>query len=169
MSDDDRTARQIARKQTRRAGDRSADLAQKLMKLPAHQLAKLAIDDELREAIDRARAVTSHIARRRAERTLAGELRHQELGAIEAALANVEQSAGANVRRFHLAEQWRTKLIEEGIEAAAQFPVPIDDELSRLVDAARREHTTGRPPGAARALFRHISALLDTDEKAADD
>jgi len=159
--DDDKTARQIARSKQRRAGDRSADLARKLMQVPAHVLAKLEIEDEVREAIDRARAVTSHIARRRAERTLAGDLRRIEIGDVESALAKVEETGGDDVRKLHLAEQWRAKLIAEGIAAAGTFPATTDDELSRLVDAAQRERATGRPPGAARALFRHIVALLE--------
>jgi ribosome-associated protein len=158
--DDSRTARQIARSKTRRAGDRSAHLANELMKLPAPALKRLAIDDELRASIEQARAITSHVARRRAERTLAGELRGLDIGEIEAALAKVADSSGGDVRAFHLAEQWRARLIEEGMAAAAEFPVPIDDELYRLVDAARRERETGRPPGAGRALFRHVAELL---------
>jgi ribosome-associated protein len=157
--DDSRTARQIARSKTRRAGDRSADLANELMKLPAPALKRLAIDDELRASIEQARTITSHVARRRAERALAGELRGQDLGEIEAALAKVADASG-DVRAFHLAEQWRARLIAEGMAAAAEFPVPIDDELNRLVDAARRERETGRPPGAGRALFRHVVELL---------
>jgi len=164
--DDDKTNRQIARSKQRRAGDRSADLARKLMQVPGHVIAKLEIDDDVREAIERARAVTSHIARRRAERTLAGDLRRFEIGDVEAALAKVEETGGDDVRMLHLAEQWRAKLIAEGIAAAGSFPAKTDDELSRLVDAAQRERATGRPPGAARALFRHIVALL---EKANDD
>ena len=73
---DDRSNRQIARQRRRAAGDRSATLAAALMKLGEPALRKLDLDDDdLRDAIDRARAVTSHIARRRAERALAGELR----------------------------------------------------------------------------------------------
>ena len=132
-------------------------------------LAKAELDDELREAIERARAVPSHIARRRAERTLAGELRRRELGEIEAALAKVAEGANTDVRRFHLAEEWRAKLIEEGIAAAAQFPVPTDDELPRLVDAAQRERATGKPPGASRALFRHLMKLLDEEHEVGPD
>jgi len=158
--DDPRTARQIARSKTRRAGDRSASLANELMKLPAPALKRLEIADELRESIEEARAVTSHVARRRAERALAGELRHVNLGEIEAALAKVADSGGGDVRAFHLAEQWRARFIAEGMSAAVEFPGATDDELSRLVDAARRERDTGRPPGAARALFRHVVELL---------
>jgi ribosome-associated protein len=158
--DDDRTARQISRSKTKRAGDRSAKVALQLMKLKDHQLAKLDIEDELREEIETARHVPSHIARRRAERTLAGELRHVDLAVLEDKLAKLEQGDAGDVRKLHEAERWRARLIEEGIAAAADFPGGHDDELPRLIDAAQRERDTGRPPGAARALFRYVMARL---------
>jgi ribosome-associated protein len=166
--DDDRTNRQIARSKQKRAGDRSADVANALMKLNDAAFKRLEIDDDLREAIAVARKVIPHIARRRAERTLAGVLRRIEIGEVEAALAKVAEHGSGDVRQFHLAEQWRAKFIEEGIAAAASFPGPTDDELPRLVDAARRERETGRPPGAARALFRHITTLLKAADKVED-
>jgi ribosomal 50S subunit-associated protein YjgA (DUF615 family) len=51
-------------------------------------------------------------------------------------------------------------MIEEGVAGAAEFPGGCDDALVRLIDAARRERDTGRPPGAARALFRHVIEVL---------
>ena len=160
--DDSRSARQIARGQRRAAGDRSARLATALMKLAAPALKKLDLDEELRDAIDRARAVTSLIARRRAERTLAGELRRFDLIELDAQLAAVGTSGAADTQQFHLAEKWRARLLDEGIAAAAELPGGGGDELPRLVDAALRERTTGRPPGASRALFRHIVEILKT-------
>ncbi len=158
--DDSKTARQIAQRSKRRMGDRSADVANALMKLPPHAVKKLEIDDELREEIETARAVTTHIARRRAERTLAGVLRAVDLGVVEAAIAKVAESANIDTQQLHLAEQWRARLITEGASALESFPGGGDDELPRLIDAARRERDTGKPPGAARALFRHIVKLL---------
>ena len=158
--DDDRTARQISRSKTKRAGDRSAKVALQLMKLKDHQLAKLDIEDELREEIETARKVTSLIARRRAERTLAGELRHVDLAVLEDKLEKLDQHDAGDVRKLHEAERWRARLIEEGITAAAELPGGHDDELPRLIDAAQRERDTGRPPGAARKLFRYVMARL---------
>lgn len=158
--DDDRTARQISRSKTKRAGDRSAKVALQLMKLKDHQLAKLDLEDELREEILTARKVTSHIARRRAERTLAGELRHVDLAVLEDKIARLEQHDAGDVRQFHQAEEWRARLIEEGIAAAAELPGGYDEELPRLIDAAQRERDTGRPPGSARKLFRYVMARL---------
>ncbi len=158
--DDPRSARQIARGEQRAAGERSARLASALMKLPASALAKLDLDDDLRAAIARARAVTSQNARRRAERTLAGDLRRAELDVLERQLAAAGDARATDARQFHLAEHWRAKLIDEGAAGGADFPGGVDDELARLIDAARRERDTGRPPGAAKALFRHIVTVL---------
>jgi ribosome-associated protein len=130
------------------------------MKLRAQDLTKLELDEGLREAIDRARSVTSHKARRRAERTLAGDLRRRDLAEIAAQLARIDDGGKADARQFQLAEQWRARLIDEGIATLPAFPGGGDVELPRLIDAAQRERATGRPPGAARALFRRVLELL---------
>jgi ribosome-associated protein len=158
---DERSNREISRQRTRAAGERSAKLAAALMKLPDPKLRALEISDELRESIEQARAVVSHQARRRAERTLAGELRGEDLPELEAKLDALVEGTANDARKFQLAERWRARLIEEGMAAAAELPGAADDaELPRLVDAARRERDTGKPPGAARTLFRRIAELL---------
>jgi ribosome-associated protein len=165
MSDrDDRgeSRRQIARREQRTAGERSARLANALMKLSAPALGKLGLDEELREVVDRARAVTSQVARRRAERALAGALRREDLVELAAKLAKVQDTGSGEPQQFHLAEQWRARMLEGGLAAAAGFPGGVAEPLPRLIEQAQRETATGRPPGAARALFRHIAAALKT-------
>jgi len=158
---DDRgeSRRQIARRQQRKVGDRSARLANALMKLSASALGKLGLDEDLRASVDRARAVTAHVARRRAERTLAGDLRRIDLVALDARLARA-QTGTAEQQQLHLAEQWRVRMIEGGLAAAAEFPGGVTEPLPHLIESAQREWATGKPPGAARALFRHIAAVL---------
>lgn len=170
MSDEDdpRTNRQIARGKMRRTGDRTAKLAAQLMKLRAPFVKKLEVEDVVLEAIERARLVTTHIARRRAERTLAGDLRRHgvDLAALEERLQKLDEG-DADAQQFHLAEQWRTKLIAEGIKAAEKFPGGAAPELPRLIEAAQKEKEIGKPPGAARALFRHIAEQLQAQRRAA--
>jgi ribosome-associated protein len=170
--DDDlesRSNRQIARSKMRRAGDRSGRLARTLMELGEPIIKKLELSDILREHVDRARKVKAHVARRRAERTLAGDLRkfEDDLVALEEQLAKISETGNPDAQQLHLAEQWRTRLLAEGMKAATTFPGGVDEELPRLVDAAVREKETGRPPGAARALFRHIVEALKTQRRAA--
>jgi ribosome-associated protein len=168
--DDPRSNRQIARGKVRREGDRTARLARTLMELKAPVLKRLELEEELREAVDRARKVTTLIARRRAERTLAGDLRRFDTANLDDQLAKVHDG-NVDEQQFHLAEQWRTKLIAEGIGAAKTFPGGVpgsDGELARMIDAAKRERDTGKPPGAARALFRFVAEALKVARRAAE-
>lgn len=158
--DDSRSARQIARSKVRKAGDRSARIATQLMKLRDPSIKKLELADELREELMRARAVTSLVARRRAERTLAGELRHHDLVALAKQLDNLDE-LGNDVAALHRGEHWRARMIAEGTAALAEFPATGDDDAwPRLIAAAQRERDTGKPPGAGRALFRAIVEAL---------
>lgn len=170
QQDDDgegESRRQIRRREQRVAGDRSAAVARKLMNLAEAAIGKLQLDDALRAVVDRSRAVTATIARRRAERTLASALLRADLDDLERRIANVEETGGAEPRLFKLAEQWRARLIAEGPDAAAALPGGPHNELPALVHQARRERDTGKPRGAARALFRHVYALLEADARAA--
>lgn len=164
MRNDERSPRQISRSATKKAGDRSAKLARELMLMKQATLDKLELDEELREAIDRARAVETLVARRRAERTLAGDLRGIDLVELATKIENVGTGNDPGIQHFHTVERWRDRLLAEDA-ALAEFPAP-DDELPRLLDAAKRERDTGKPPGASRKLFRHISTLLDEQRKA---
>ena len=155
-----KNARQIARAKQRKAGDRSSRLANALMKLAAPAVKKLDLEEDLREAVERARSVTALIARRRAERTLAGDLRRFDLAELAAKLARVHEAGNIDTQALHLAEEWRARLIAEGGTAAAEFPGGANPELMRMIAAAQRERDTGRPPGAARGLFRHVVEAL---------
>lgn len=162
MPDDrDESRRAASRRERRTAGDRSARLANALMKVAPSVLDKLELDEDLREVVDQARAIPSLNARRRAERTVAGALRRVDLIELQKKLATIEETGTAiDTQVFHLAEQWRARLIEEGLAAAETFPGGAADPLPTLIANARRERETGKPPGAARALFRHVMAAL---------
>jgi len=168
MNDDSgQNRRQLARKQTRTDGERSARVAHKLMDLPASSLARLELDETVREVVEHARSIVANIARRREERNVAGALRRIDLRELEKQLADLEQGAAANVRQLQLAETWRTRLIEGSdavAELAASFPATATPAFAKLITDARRERTTGKPKGAGRALFRQIVTLLSPTE-----
>lgn len=165
MTDDNeeeelRSRRQLARANQRDVGERSSKLARELMKLADASIAKLDLSEDVREAVDIARRVKSDVARRRAERQLAGDLRRLDLEAVETQLATFHATGAGNTRRFQDAEQWRAKLIEQGTRALDGFPGGSDDDFPELIEAAQKERATGKPRGAAKALFRHIAERL---------
>ena len=165
--------RQVARRERRQDGDRSGRLARALMEMSASAMGRLGLDGDLRIEVDRARKITSHIARRREERRLAGTLRRFDTDELEARLAKVAQGGSGDPRPFHLAEAWRTRLLDEGPAATEAFVAahapPEAPPLARLVEDARRERSVGVPKGAGRALFRHILAALNRPADDPDD
>ena len=174
MRKDERSDREVSRGRRKREGDKSADLARQLMLLKEPLIKKLVLDQDLRAEIDKARRITAPVARRRAERTLAGDLRRWDLLDLAEKMSKVHEANNIDTRMLHDAEEMRARLIEEGPEAAKDLPGGIDDELIRLIQAARRERDTGKPPGAARKVFRFVmermkTAAEATDEDAADD
>jgi ribosome-associated protein len=160
--EDVRSRRQLARAESRDAGERSAKLARTLMEIGEPALAKLQLDEEMRDAVDRARRVRTDQARRRAERALAGDIRRLDLDAVERQLADFKEGSVAEARRFKTAEEWRARLIAEGTAALSSFPGGADALLPDLIADAQRERATGRPAGAARKLFRHVAERLKT-------
>lgn len=160
MARDDESRRQTAQREKKQAGDRSARVARQLMEISDAVFDKLELEEETRDEIATARNITSQIARRRAERALAGFLRGIDIADLQQRLANVEATGNADPRLFHAAEKWRARLIEEGSVAAEEFPGGYVDPLPQLIQNARRERDTGKPPGAARALFRHVMSVL---------
>jgi ribosome-associated protein len=173
--DDEPSRRQLARKARRDDGDQSAKLAHALMAMSAAALRRLGLDDDLRAEVDRSRRITALAARRREERRLAGVIRRIDGDALAVRIAEVERGGAAADRRpFQQAETWRTRLLDGGPDDQAAFtaahPTVESTRLAALVTDARRERTTGRPPGAARALFRTIlTALSAAAEPAGDD
>jgi ribosome-associated protein len=168
VADDNRnepTRRQIAKKERRDAGDRSSEVARTLMTLSQGIVDKLGLDEDLADVVAVARKVTSPVARRRAERALAGELRRIDLADVVKRIASVQERGVPSQRLFHMAEKWRNRMLEED-GAAAEFLGGPDVELSVLVAQARREKESGKPPGAGRKLFRYIMATLEERARA---
>ena len=95
-----------------------------LAALSEAELARVPLDDDLREEVRRTRAVTSHIARKRQNQFLAKQLRKLDEEAIEAiryALSVDREKAHRETAAMHRIEIWRGRLLEEGDEALAEL------------------------------------------------
>jgi len=162
-----------SRSQQRRDALDVLKLAETLANLSEAQLARVPLDDELREEVRRTRAVTSHIARKRQNQFLAKQMRNLDedaLAAIRAALAEDRDSAHRVAAALHHLERWRERLLEEGDEALgefiAEFPQADRQQLRQLVRNTLAERAKNKPPHAYRELFR---ALRDVASTPADD
>jgi ribosome-associated protein len=140
------------------------DLGDELVALPPAELDALELPDDLRDAVVEGRRITAHGARVRQRLYIGKLLRHIDVEPIRAALARRAETDRQRIRREHVLEQWRERLLadepaawtELGNRVAANELQP----LRALVRQARAERDAARPPAAARQLFRRLRELL---------
>lgn len=142
-------------------------LAEKLVALPAAQLARLPIPEELMPHIVETQRITSHIAHKRQLQFLAKQMRREEdevLEAIRDAMDEGGEAARRETALLHQAEQWRDRLLADGDAALADlleaFPHTDRQKLRQLARNAADEKARNKPPRAFRELFRELRDVL---------
>jgi len=153
-----------SKSQLKREAQAIKGLANHLLGLDDARLRQLPLENDVLEAIRQAGKISSHGARRRQLQYVARLLRREDPAAIIQAVEGFEAEARGLTARQHRCEAWRDRLVERGdpgLEDLLQSHPGLDVQaLRQLIRNARREISLGRPPAAARALFR---ALRDLD------
>ena len=157
-----------SRSQLRREALAVFELAERLMEQNDAQLAKLPLDDEMRELVRESQRITQQIARKRQTQFLAKNLRRLDddaLDAIRQALEHAKADSRRDTAALHRIEDWRERLIAEGDAALSEFladhPHADRQHLRQLARNAHAERLGNKPPHAARELFRVLRDLLD--------
>jgi ribosome-associated protein len=154
--------------QKKREAESLQKLGQQLSKLNLEQLAKMPLPDRLMQALFEEKTIKSHGAKRR-HLQLIGQIMCdidiEETQAIQDAYENIVKGQTANAQQFHLAEQWRMRLMSEGNSALTEFiqEYHCDDlqNLRHLIRQAIHERDEKKNHGSARTLFQLIMKYLD--------
>ena len=156
-----------SRSQLRRDALDIFTLAESLAALSEAQLARVPLADELRGEVQRTRAITSNIARKRQTQFLAKQLRKladDEIEPIRRALAQDREKAHRETAAAHRIETWRERLLDDGDDALGELlalhPAADRQHLRQLVRNALAERKAGKPPHAYRELFRELRELF---------
>jgi ribosome-associated protein len=156
-----------SRSQLRRDALDIFKLAEALAALSEPQLARVPLAVDLREEVQRTRAVTSHIARKRQTQFLAKRLRlleDDEVQSIRDAIGHDRDKAHRETAAMHRVENWRERLLADGDDALGEFiaahPGADRQRLRQLVRNALAERKVNKPPHAYRELFRELRELL---------
>lgn len=140
-------------------------LGEQLIEAPEELVAGLNLPEKLYDAIALARRITSYGALVRQKLFVGKLMRSVDPEPIRVALEAVGTATRLDAMRFKRAERWRDRLVLEGQagieEFLAEFPAADRAELSRLAHSAAAEHSTGKPAGAGRELFRWVRERLD--------
>lgn len=156
-----------SKSQRRRDALEVKSLASRLIDLSPALLAKVPLDETQRAAIGEARRIRSNVARKRQLQFVAKLLRRGDPDPIRQALEAFGADARQLAGRQHRAEAWRDQLVGIGDPAISELLRQRHDadaqSLRQLMRKARQEAEAGRPPGAARALFRLLREMDEAE------
>ena len=149
--------------QRKRAMHELQALGERLVELNSEQLAAIALPEDLHDAVEQARRITRHEARRRQLQYIGRLMRAVDPEPIREKLKAWDGVSTEETARLHRIERWREKLLEDdgAIGALARAHPGIDTQrLRALVRNARVERDAGRPPRVYRDLFRALREIV---------
>ena len=141
-------------------------LGERLVKLPAQQLARVPMPEDLAQAVHEARRTKSHEGLRRQMQYVGKLMRSVDASAIEQALAVDEERHQGAVHLMHRAERWRDGLLDGSLSLTDfidEHPAAAQLGLPALLAQARREKTASKPPRQQRQLYRLLHETLVED------
>ena len=139
------------------------DLGEALLEVNPARLAELELPERLVDALDAARHITRHEARRRQLQFIGRLMRDVDPGPIRARLAQWADAPNAEKARLHAVEHWRERLLAESQaldQLCGERPVADRDRLAALIERTRAERAHGQPPRAYRELYRALNRLF---------
>ncbi len=149
---------EISKSQRKRDAHQLLDVAKQLVSMPEARLRKMPLEQDLREAVNFARSIRAHGARKRQLLTVGKMLRNGDPGALLEAIGSLDQKNRTQIAQHHRIEAWRDRLIAGGDKALAelleQYPEANAQVLRQFIRNAVREEKLGKPPSAARKLFK---------------
>ena len=156
-----------SKSQRRREALETRSLASELIKLNAARLSRVPLDDAVRSAIMEARQIRSHVAGKRQLQYVAKLLRRIDLESIIQTLDGFDGEARQLTGRQHRSEAWRDFLLESGDPAVGVLMQQRNDTdtqaVRQLVRNAHKEAARNKPPASARALFRLLREMDESE------
>lgn len=140
------------------------ELGKTLVELPASELSQIPLEPRLAEAIEAARVITIHEAKRRQLQYIGRLMRDTDLAPIEEALDKIHRKNQSSKAAFHQIERWRDRLIvEKDIalqEFLEKFPTSDRQKLRQLIRKSREDRAADKNSGAETELFRYLRDIL---------
>ncbi len=139
------------------------DIGEQLVDLDDKRLKELDLPDILLEAIQLARPMNKHGAKRRQMQYIGKLMRTIDVLPIQKKLDAWKGVSIQHTARLHLLERWRERLLtdEQALTEFAQaFPGGDMQHLRVLIRNAQKEKVSDKPPKSFRLLFQELQSLI---------
>ena len=158
----------VSKSQLKRESHALQDLGKQLAALPAEQLLRIPLDEQLSEAIALARRLQNKRSALKRQYQFIGKLlRSRDPAPILSALEAIDSDSREAIQRHHLAERWRDRILDEGAAAIDALLVdrPSADrrKLRQLWRNHRQAATDARRKQQSRLVYQAIRDALDDD------
>jgi ribosome-associated protein len=174
---------ELSRTDLKKHSDHLQHLGEQLLTLRKGLLDKLALPDNLRDALAEAKRITNFEGKRRQMQYIGKLMRKLDetvVSAVESALEVQHQGSAQETLRLHVAEQWRDRLVatDEALQEWLQIDTDADVQRLRTLVRQARKDAQASPdlPGEAprhgkayREIFQLVRTRLDADAQAAQD
>lgn len=141
------------------------DLGEELVNLGKSALDKTPMDDELRDAVNAARDMHRKKPSYKRQLQFIGKLlRSRDTAPIEEALENIKGQQLQAKAHFHLLEQLRDSLVNDGdkvLQPLLEEHTHLDRQrLRQWIRQAKKERESNKPPKAYREIFQYLKNEL---------
>lgn len=162
---------EISKSERKRQMHALQDLGERLVALPAAELAKIPIDDErLRDAVETARRITARGGLKRQLQFIGKLMRAIDPTPIANGLAALDHRATESAAAFHRIEHARDQLRTEGDRALgdilAIWPHAEMSLLRQWIRQHPKEVARGNERAHSRKLFRYLAELDESGDDA---
>ena len=156
----------VSKTQLKRESHAILDLGKRLVALPAEQLARIPLDEPVREAIALAHRIQNkRSALKRHYQFLGKLLRARDTDSIFDALAEIDHSSQHSVQLHHRAERWRDRVIEQGNDAIDALVAEIThtdrQKLRQLCRNHQNAQTDAKRIQHSRLIYKEIKQSLN--------
>ncbi len=158
----------VSKSQLKRESHALQDLGKRLAALSGEHLARMPLDDDLREAVELARRIQNKRSALKRQYQFIGKLlRSRDPAPIVAALEAIDSASREAIQRHHLAERWRDRILDEGAAAIDALLVDRPSADRRKLRQLWRNHqqaaTDARRKQQSRLVYQAIRDAFDDD------
>ncbi len=155
----------VAPSKTRRKKDMHAlqEIGEQLVELDQKKLSEFDLPEILIDAINLARPMNKHGARRRQMQYIGRLMREIDALPIQQKLDSWHQVSVHQTARLHQLERWRERLLADEhalTEFAQKYPQADLQRLRLLIRSAHKEKATDKPPKSFRLLFQELQIAI---------
>ncbi|QIM63265.1 hypothetical protein A1D29_08235 [Pasteurellaceae bacterium Orientalotternb1] len=162
-TDDEEEIIWVSKSEIKRDAEHLKKLGENLINLTPANLAKIPLDDSLREAIELAQRLRLE-ARRRQIQYIGKLLRNLDPEPIQEALDKVENRHNQQLALLQKLEQTRDQLMEQGDGALnpllEAYPNLDRQHLRNLIRSAQKEKQANKPPKNYREIFQYLKQMI---------